>query len=669
MCLEKYYQEEAVQSLDSKKDIYSRMDTNQQGMQRKHRPDSMFHYPFADEYGSVPDVLLAPPEVQPKLLEMGGPARKRFVERVFDEMRLDRNGIRVSDLPEALYRVGITISTKLRRLLERTRSNLVNGPINLSDEKEDGREDVNPIMHQYMEKHVPLPLWKSLVRNFLVLIKQGRDAREVVQLFPMCLSDCRLAPQEQLMQRSNQNAKAEDDDYFESLSDYDNIFGENLDTNDRNQGDADNFDEVDAVLRKAKAMKARQDERKMVKSKHQLSKTGRAGHNDRSGSRERESSLEKQQRALAKQTHDHYKKVKGIPSRLGEVIKHDRDVFQHHRKESDKAAFEMIAKQRARHFMASSTPPVGFDNPIYRVDGRSLNARHQVDKQKESNRKAAYYHDLNSGAAALDIADGFLSSSIGQEMMSLTGSELDDDMSLSPPEALERAKAMLGIPSNRVKEHSVQLDQQFIHSTRANRNANVVVNSSNRPGPPQNIPEILDQHPSAKHDTIHKFITYRDRQIEQKLDEQSKHLYGSNWEIDGHPSVKKNCGWVADFGPAHTHAFYRGPERHQISLSSSGRGVHVPIPTSSNETKNDMSIYTELDPGLGRIAFAATDNSVSSTSFDLAIAGAGADVRTGMYDDDSLSNSNNIDEDDVLIEKFQDTVSLREVVKNNNTSN
>jgi hypothetical protein len=71
--------------------------------ERKYRPDFMAHFPFADEYGSIGDVLSGAgtfPEVD--LDHMGAPGRNRLIVKVFEEMRLDQRGIRISDLPEAL---------------------------------------------------------------------------------------------------------------------------------------------------------------------------------------------------------------------------------------------------------------------------------------------------------------------------------------------------------------------------------------------------------------------------------------------------------------------------------------------------------------------------------------------------------------------------------------
>lgn len=35
-------------------------------------------------------------------MEMGAPARKRLVAKIFDEMRFSKVGLRMSDVPEAL---------------------------------------------------------------------------------------------------------------------------------------------------------------------------------------------------------------------------------------------------------------------------------------------------------------------------------------------------------------------------------------------------------------------------------------------------------------------------------------------------------------------------------------------------------------------------------------
>ena len=48
---------------------------------------------------------------------MGKPARDRQIIKIFDEMRLNQRGIKISDIPEALDRLGIDINSELKRKL------------------------------------------------------------------------------------------------------------------------------------------------------------------------------------------------------------------------------------------------------------------------------------------------------------------------------------------------------------------------------------------------------------------------------------------------------------------------------------------------------------------------------------------------------------------------
>lgn len=67
------------------------------------RLDAMVHFPFADDTGTISDILKQEHEAEVSpLLSMGKPGRKRFILKVFNEMRLDQSGIRLYNLPEAL---------------------------------------------------------------------------------------------------------------------------------------------------------------------------------------------------------------------------------------------------------------------------------------------------------------------------------------------------------------------------------------------------------------------------------------------------------------------------------------------------------------------------------------------------------------------------------------
>lgn len=68
----------------------------------KYRPEALSHFPFIDENGTVSDVFRNGLVNKPDLLSMGQPGREKMIQKVFDTMRFDRNGIRLSDLPEAL---------------------------------------------------------------------------------------------------------------------------------------------------------------------------------------------------------------------------------------------------------------------------------------------------------------------------------------------------------------------------------------------------------------------------------------------------------------------------------------------------------------------------------------------------------------------------------------
>ena len=69
---------------------------------RQYRPDSTAHYPFADNAGHVTDILHVNSSDLQKLLDMGEPACKRLVIKIFEEMRFSKIGLKMSDLSEAL---------------------------------------------------------------------------------------------------------------------------------------------------------------------------------------------------------------------------------------------------------------------------------------------------------------------------------------------------------------------------------------------------------------------------------------------------------------------------------------------------------------------------------------------------------------------------------------
>jgi hypothetical protein len=69
---------------------------------RQFRLDAMAHFPFADDKGTVPEVLHSPYSDLRKLIEMGPPARRRLIIKIFEEMKFSKCGLKMSDVPEAL---------------------------------------------------------------------------------------------------------------------------------------------------------------------------------------------------------------------------------------------------------------------------------------------------------------------------------------------------------------------------------------------------------------------------------------------------------------------------------------------------------------------------------------------------------------------------------------
>jgi hypothetical protein len=189
----------------------------------------------------------------------------------------------------------------------------------------------------------------------------------------------------------------------------------------------------------------------------------------------------------------------------------------------------------------------------------------------------------------------------------------------------------------------------------------------------------------------------------------AKEYYSSGWK-----SAKG--GWVADFGPAHTHAYYTGPELAKNSLhhddpllqdemlKSMAKDVFSPrtknmnlstlndpmlspagtAVSNKNKNNNDLRDQSANETFLdfpasasrkegGATGFNTTgqfndfnatkshqfaDFSESSMSLDPAIAGAGAGAK-GMFA--GLSDDSN---DEILLSKLQESVSLKNIAGN-----
>ncbi len=169
------------------------------------------------------------------------------------------------------------------------------------------------------------------------------------------------------------------------------------------------------------------------------------------------------------------------------------------------------------------------------------------------------------------------------------------------------------------------------------------------------------------------------------MDEVSKTLYSSGWK-------SKRGGWVADFGPSHTHSLYTGPERFRWKLPDPSpinkvdeelrqlSRVEIPgdemvkdsmlrsmaIEIVSIEDKRDGDINYGAKPYISSLASQQKhlppayyeESNISSESVDAAIAGAGAGEHFGLYDEFS-------DSADDILAKLQSSLALKNIVTNN----
>jgi hypothetical protein len=65
------------------------------------RLNSLYHYPFKDERGSVADVLRGD-RPDSLFLKMAKPARRRFASKVFEELSIGKGKMLMIDVPVAL---------------------------------------------------------------------------------------------------------------------------------------------------------------------------------------------------------------------------------------------------------------------------------------------------------------------------------------------------------------------------------------------------------------------------------------------------------------------------------------------------------------------------------------------------------------------------------------
>lgn len=209
-------------------------------------------------------------------------------------------------------------------------------------------------------------------------------------------------------------------------------------------------------------------------------------------------------------------RLKQIPSKIGGVVRADRAAHRKAHSHTEKAALAALAKRRVDLITAMKGPPpsrgaaVLTSYPVgpstrssYNEEGeqqRRVRQQQAIREEARSRRRdRERLHDTDTGRAVGEIAEAFLSGSVGREI---------NRGLLAPRTAVDL----------RVDQEEDEVD-------------------------------------------LHQISQYRHRTVGQKMDREreereSRQLYAP--PSGGWKASRGGGGWVADFGPAHTHSQYTG---------------------------------------------------------------------------------------------------------------
>jgi len=443
---------------------------------RQSRLDAMQHYPFADNVGGVSQVLQQPQSNLPKLLDMGPPARKRLIIKIFEEMRMSKLGLRMSDIPEALNRLGLTVSVALKKILARTDPSSLGKSI-----KRNLRQAPLPV--DFQERCITQTQWLFIVRRLILLLRQGQDLEDIVHLF---------GSKEDYMEAGADLP----DGYDEEDSDYEDMqapgsgtgtYDDDAELESKGGENGDGEDDDDNEFGTGDDLRAR--------STNGTRSTSRGGHR-RSHRHHRQ--RYKQQQGLNHTTaagdtksyseHTRFvKNLKNVPSRIGTIVDYDKQAYKHAMEKRDTSALTTVAQRRV-DALTSTQKPLGLKDRNYFSEPRLFHSKpapvvpppssstlapgHSISQRRGGSgissgaARSDYkrYSDLSTGMATMEIADSFLHGDIGKEIMSTSepeydygiggsgghnGSNYQPDDTLDAATAQRAASQLLGLPPTR----------------------------------------------------------------------------------------------------------------------------------------------------------------------------------------------------------------------------
>jgi hypothetical protein len=275
-----------------------------------------------------------------------------------------------------------------------------------------------------------------------------------------------------------------------------------------------------------------------------------------------------------------------------EQIREDRNHFHREKSHREKAAMEMVGGRRVNSIVGNSAvgkssteqKRTAWRDPLLartsknsapklaysgRVSAEAVKAKASAARHKLS---LGRWADLESGTAALDIADAFLDGPVGRELTDPSSfmfkgrrqereDDFDDDDIVGIVDQIESR-------NRRELDASARSQANYLlHGSRSMGSGGSRGSSSN------------SQQTGNKLSFGHK--TVRERESAQTLQRDARSLYAQGWR-------SSKGGWVADFGLPHTHALNRDEDfEYAHSLSQMRENFY--------RTKNDQKRRTELD--------------------------------------------------------------------------
>lgn len=312
-----------------------------------------------------------------------------------------------------------------------------------------------------MEKHIPLGLWKTIVKNFLLLRRRGINPSDLREVLPELAEINRRRGLFNQQQGHDYDDEEEGDDAEQEEFWADDIHGQEEIKRTQSAPSRQQSQQYQQQHRRVEEYYGEdssdvggpttaQQQRQQPSPKFQQSTVA----NNRASSAQ-SSTINKHSRRPhgrgkgntvppphERRSREYYNRLRNVPSRLSGIIQQDRGKFIRNRQQTDNAAMSSLARRRVDTLLNTS-PALGFRDPNYYLQPDANRKLNSTQRRR--------YQDLDSGTAALEIADAFLRGSVGKELMStsegdgteylLAEEEIDD---LSPLEAQRRAAAMLG---------------------------------------------------------------------------------------------------------------------------------------------------------------------------------------------------------------------------------